>query len=76
MGLIVALIKIKTHDINDVEIYGDSLMVINQMNNLVKIKYPISKLLHLIASEISYKIDKIKFIWIPRKENVADRAIK
>lgn len=76
MGLTLALLRAKSEKLDDIVVYGDSLMVINHMVGIGKIKYPISKLLHLIASEIAYRIPKTKFIWIPRKENLADRAIK
>lgn len=60
---------IKFHPKEEIEIYGDSQLVINQMNGLWRIKEgayaPYAKLLR----ELIWKLKSPKFIWIPRSSN-------
>ena len=68
-GLIVGLHLALKNDVKQMKIYGDSLLVINQMITIWKVKN--DKLLKLYedANKLIKCFDKIKFIHIKREKN-------
>lgn len=71
IGLIKALEYLIKEKLNDeiILVYGDSNMVINQMEGGWKIKKGIYKEQALEAKKLKEFFKTIKFQWIPREEN-------
>jgi ribonuclease HI len=68
-GLLCLLIKLKGLKIEEATIYGDSQLVVNQLNGIYKIK---SQRLVKLFEEINQTIKsfrKIEIKWIPREMN-------
>ncbi len=58
----------------DIEIYGDSLLVINQINGVYRVKSTKIKPLYERVLELLNILQNVKLIWIPREMNrEADR---
>ena len=68
-GLIIGLHLALKNNIKEIKVYGDSLLVINQMNNNWKVKKDTLKLLYEDANKLIKCFDKIKFIFIKREKN-------
>lgn len=69
MGLIIGLQLVLKNNIKEIDVYGDSLLVINQMNNNWKVKKDTLKILYKDANELIKCFDKIKIIFIKREKN-------
>jgi len=54
---------------NDVSIYGDSMLVINQMSGTWRIKKGLYKNIAKQTKELVKKFSNIEFSWIPREQN-------
>lgn len=65
------------HIVDDLVVYSDSKLVVNQMKGAWKVKQQEMKTLHGRASRIANNIKYIEYKWIPREENSeADRLSK
>ncbi len=74
IGLIIGLTKALELGITDVEVFGDSKLVIGQMNQEFRTKASTMKPCYCVAKLLQDKFKKISFTWIPRKANKeADR---
>lgn len=74
-GLISALTwlvdYLKNHPIQDMEFKLDSLLVVNQLKGLYKVKEPTLRSLHLQANSLIAKLNvPYRFIHIPRSQNI------
>ena len=70
MGLIRGLEKLKEIGyIGDVAVYGDSQLVIRQMQGIYKVKAANLVHLYLWAKELAACFSKVKFFWIYREQN-------
>jgi len=74
MGLIYGMTEAKNLNINYLHVQGDSLLVINQVQGIYKVKSDNLKKPHELASNLIEKFTTITFEHIPRNLNkVADR---
>jgi len=72
-GLIHGLQECRGLGLCSLEVYGDSKLVIEQMNKKWKVKAPNLKILWKLANELLDPKCTYKFIWIPREQNsIAD----
>ena len=69
ISLIIGLISAKALGIKKIEIYGDSLIVINQLTKKYATKSEIMKELGDICLDILTYFDEYSLTWIPRKMN-------
>lgn len=77
LALIFGLKKCLDEKLFRVHVYGDSQLVINQLNGEYLVRDEKLKPLYERAVELSYHFSEITFDWVPRKENaVADRLSK
>ena len=53
----------------DIEVYGDSLLVINQMKGWWRIKKGIYKQMALVTKKLLGNFKNLTFTWIPREKN-------
>lgn len=60
-----------------VRLYADSLLVINQLRRLYRVKEPALQVLHLEAAKLARQLKKgIEYIHVPREQNQpADRLV-
>tara|TARA_Y100000389_G_C17392042_1_gene480424 strand:- start:126 stop:563 length:438 start_codon:yes stop_codon:yes gene_type:complete len=68
-GLIVGLHLALKNNITEISVYGDSLLVINQMRTIWKVKNDTLIKLYGDANKLIKCLDKIKFIHIKRDKN-------
>lgn len=68
-ALIVALSYCLSIHIEELIVYGDSLLVINQINEECNIKSPVMKLFNQIVKNLCKRFKKIEFVWVPRTDN-------
>jgi ribonuclease HI len=68
-ALIYGLDKAIHLKINEIQVYGDSKLVINQMNGIYKVKNEALTFLHKKAVELSKLFDNIQFTHIYREHN-------
>jgi len=76
LALLVGIITCHDLQVSDLEVFGDSLLVINQVNGSYQLKakhlIPFHQIITLLSQEIN-----CKFTWIPREQNTeADRGTK
>ncbi len=73
-GLIKAMEHLLSMNVlRDVHIFGDSLLVVNQMNNVYQVNSPRIIPLYEKAKSLEKKFSNIEIRWIPREQNaVAD----
>lgn len=72
-ALIELLLTIFEKELKNVTIYGDSQLVINQMNGVYQVNSPNLKQLHRQAKYLADYLkarQNITLVWIPRKENM------
>ena len=69
LALTIGLICAHSLGIKDIEIFGDSLMVVNQVNNKCKIKNASSKYFASTIRELCKNFDSWTLEWLPRKMN-------
>jgi ribonuclease HI len=69
IGLIIGLISAKMLGIQRLEIYGDSLIVINQLNRKYLIKSEMMQELNDFCRNILKSFESYSIFWIPRKMN-------
>ena len=75
-GLILGLQKAQELKIEELEVRGDSQLVINQINGLWKVKSENLKGLYKEACELTIKFKKIKINWVARTGNaLADTEV-
>ena len=73
-GLIAALTWAVEHDLREIIVKGDSLLIIEQMRGNYKVKNEGLKPLHMKARMLVMQIGNVKFEHVPREQNTdADR---
>jgi ribonuclease HI len=73
-GLIAALTWAVEHDVREITVKGDSLLIIEQMRGNYKVKNEGLKPLHMQARMLVMQIGNVKFEHVPREQNKdADR---
>jgi len=73
-GLIAALTWAVDHDVHELTIKGDSLLIIEQMRGNYKVKNEGLKPLHMKARMLVMQIGNVRFQHVPREQNKdADR---
>ena len=73
-GLLLGLEYITSKKIKNITIYGDSLLVIKQMNGEYKVNSDNIWDLHMLAKKLVNELDEIKFVHVKRELNKrADR---
>jgi ribonuclease HI len=73
-GLIAALTWAVEHDVREITVKGDSLLIIEQMRGNYKVKNEGLKPLHMQARMLVMQIGNVKFQHVPREQNKdADR---
>ena len=73
-GLIAALQWAVDHDVTEITIKGDSLLIVEQMRGNYKVKNEGLKPLHLQARMLVMQVGNVKFQHVPREQNKdADR---
>lgn len=68
-ALIYGLIDCVALNIKDLQVYGDSESIINQINKKVKCKSFTIKLCHKTIRQLSGYFDKVEFTWVSRRDN-------
>jgi ribonuclease HI len=68
-GLLEGLKKAQELCIDDLEVYGDSKLVINQMNGLWQVKHPNMKVLYDECKKLELFFEKISYYHVERKYN-------
>jgi ribonuclease HI len=68
-GLIAALEAARAHNVTQLTIYGDSLLVINQMNNLWQVRDANMRRLYTKAASIARDIPQVTYIHVLRHLN-------
>jgi ribonuclease HI len=68
-GLLLGLEECVKQDIKKVSVKGDSLLVINQMKGVYKVKAPHLKELYNASKEFEKRFDEITFTHVYRSEN-------
>lgn len=77
LGLIFALTWCLAHGHRRVKVFGDSLLIVNQMTGEFKVKDEKLTPLHESASLLSETFEQFSIEWIPREENEeADRETR
>ncbi|MCA1838771.1 MAG: reverse transcriptase-like protein [Actinomycetota bacterium] len=75
-GLIVGLQVAADQGARSIEVYMDSLLVVQQMKGVFKVKNEGLKPLHVKAKELLAPFDMVRFYAIPREKNAhADRLM-
>lgn len=69
IGLIAGLYVCSLLEIKELTVYGDSLLVINQMLGKFRVKSPNLQMCHAEVKRITDPFDNINYIWIPREQN-------
>jgi len=73
-GLIAALQWAVDHDVTEITIKGDSLLIVEQMRGNYKVKNEGLKPLHLQARMLVMQVGNVRFQHVPREQNTdADR---
>ena len=73
-GLIAALTWAVEHDVREITVKGDSLLIIEHMRGNYKVKNEGLKPLHMQARMLVMQIGNVKFEHVPREQNKdADR---
>ena len=68
-ALIFGLQSAIDHNIKELLVYGDSQLVINQMNNVYKVKHPYLLILYNQAKELKTQFNYIEFKHVLRNKN-------
>jgi ribonuclease HI len=68
-GLILGLRQAKTMEIGKIKVLGDSLLVIQQMNNVFQCRSPNLINLHQCARELASSFAHIQFVHVFRNQN-------
>lgn len=68
-GLLLGIAECVKRDIKKLSVKGDSLLVINQMKGVYKVKAPHLKDLYNAVKEFEKSIDEIAFTHVYRSEN-------
>ncbi len=75
-GLILGLQKAQALGIQELEIKGDSQLIINQIEGSNKVKSPVLQPLNQEALNLLEQFEDVDLTWIPRSENtLADLAV-
>lgn len=73
-GLLLGMRAALEAGVTDLRVYGDSLLVINQMNGVWKIKHDNLKSMHRAAKGLAAKFQSVSFAHVRREHNArADR---
>lgn len=74
-GLIRGLELAIKHGVGKLEIYMDSMLVVQQMRGLFKVKHPSMIPLHAKAKELVGHLDMVRLYAVPRAENAEADAL-
>jgi ribonuclease HI len=75
-GLILGLKKAQSLGIQNLDIKGDSNLIINQVNKKWKVKSPNLQNLYQEACDLLKEFNRVSLNWIPREKNkLADQAV-
>ncbi len=75
-GLIIGLQKAIEQGIQELEVYGDSNLVVNQVNGFWRIKQSHLRPLANLVSSLMEQFSRITLNWVPREQNkLADKAV-
>lgn len=75
-GLIAGLKLALSQEVAHLDVFMDSLLVIEQMKGKYRVKHPGLKPLHVLARELAAKFERVRFHAVPRAENThADRLM-
>ena len=75
-GLIAGMESALAHDVEDLEVYMDSLLVVQQMKGIFKVKSEGLKPLYARARTLAQSFARVRFYAIPREQNThADRLM-
>ena len=73
-GLLAALEWAQAHGHHAVHVRSDSLLLVQQMRGLFKVKHPGLRPLHARASLLAHEVGRVTFEHVPREQNAhADR---
>lgn len=74
IACMIGLFAARSLGIQQLEVYGDSQLVIYQLNGIYSVKQIILKTLHNIIKDLEEYFEQISFEWVPREKNQqADR---
>ena len=68
-GLIAGLKLALSQEVTRLEVFMDSLLVIEQMRGKYRVKHPGLKPLHVSARELASNFEQVRFHAVPRAEN-------
>ena len=68
-GLIAGLEAVTRHGITDVQVYGDSKLVVNQMNGEWKVRSSTIQSLHARATTLATRIGNVTYQHVRRNQN-------
>lgn len=69
MGLIMGLIQAQQMGLKQLQVFGDSQLVINHMTGVYQCRSEQLSVLYFQAKELERSFDKIEFVHVLRKEN-------
>jgi len=73
---LIALLEVAIeHQANDLTVFGDSQLVIKQIEGKYRVKKEHLKPLHQRASRLLSQLPKVRFSWIPRERNTLADAL-
>lgn len=76
MALKLALEEAKTYGAKEVNVYMDSMLVVNQMNGIFKVKNRDLWPIHDSVKQLTQQFNRVSFTQIPRELNrIADKAV-
>jgi ribonuclease HI len=74
IGLILGLVYCRLMGIRNINVYGDSLLIVNQIKGLFKVKNKTLNYYNAVAHSILGSFEEWNINWVPRETNVlADR---
>jgi len=68
------ILALRTFPNEDLKIYSDSQLVVNQLNHVWHIKSDNLRKLALLVWDLA-KDRKVEFVWVPRKQNKAGKLL-
>jgi ribonuclease HI len=74
-GLVMVLDWCAANGVTHVNVYGDSLLVVSQVNGRWKVKAPNLVLLHAEARGLKSSFQSCTLEWVPRSKNAAADAL-
>lgn len=69
IALVKSLIYCIKNDYKQIVVFGDSQLIINQINGINCAKSPVMKIYLDIVQQMISKFERIEFHWVPRDQN-------